>query len=97
MRIIARSKIVEYYEENFRAKSALEDWFTKTKKAEWSCFADVKKTFKTADYVGNQHYIFNIKGNEYRLIAVIKMSIKTVSIRFIGTHSEYDNINASNI
>lgn len=46
MRIIARSKIVEYYEENFRAKSALEDWFTKTKKAEWSCFADVKKHSK---------------------------------------------------
>lgn len=67
----------------------------KTKRAEWDCFADVKDTFNSVDNVGNQHYVFNIKGNNYRLIAVIKFTIKTIFIRFIGTHREYDKINAT--
>ncbi len=97
MRIIARSKIVEYYTEHPDAKTALEEWFVKTKRAEWTCFADIRKSFNSVDNVGNQHYVFNIKGNNHRLIAVIKYTIQTVFIRFIGTHSEYERIDATNI
>lgn len=97
MRIIARSKIIEYYTEHPDAETALEDWFHKVKQAEWTCFADMKKMFNSVDSVGNQHYVFNIKGNNYRLIVVIKFMIKTVLIRFIGTHAEYDLIDAKNI
>ena len=97
MRIISRNKLIEYYTKNADSKSALEEWFIKTKKAEWSCFEDIKNTFNRVDYVGNQHYVFNIKGNNYRLIVVIKFAINTILIRFIGTHAEYDKINASNI
>lgn len=97
MRIIARSKIIEYYTNHPDAKTALEEWYQKVKKAEWTCFADIKKMFNTADSVGNQHYVFNVKGNNYRLIVVIKFTIKTVLIRFIGTHAEYDAINAKNV
>lgn len=97
MRIIARSKIIEYYTEHPDAETALEDWFHKVKQAEWTCFADMKKMFNSVDSVGNQHYVFNIKGNNYRLIVVIKFTIKTVLIRFIGTHAEYDLIDAKNI
>lgn len=97
MRIIARKKIVEYYTENPNARVALEDWFHKTKESEWTCFADIKKTFNSVDNVGNQHYVFNIKGNNYRLVVVIKFTIKTVLIRFIGTHAEYDLIDVKNI
>lgn len=93
MRIIAKSKIVDYYKDNPDAEIALEDWYQKTKKAEWTCFADMKKTFNSVDSVGNQHYVFNIRGNNYRLVVVIKFTIKTVLIRFIGTHADYDNIN----
>lgn len=57
----------------------------------------MKKTFNSVDRVGNQHYVFNIKGNDYRLIVVVKFMIKTVLIRFIGTHAEYDKIDAKNI
>ena len=53
--------------------------------------------FNSVDNVGNQHYVFNIRGNNYRLIVVIKFTIKTVLIRFIGTHAEYDVIDAKNI
>jgi len=97
MRIIARSKIVEYYTEHPESQAALEDWYQKTKNAEWHCFTDVKKSFKTVDAVGNQHYVFNIKGNDFRLIVVIKMTIGLVLIRFIGTHAEYDKIDVRNI
>ena len=97
MRIIAKSKIVDYYTENPEAEIALEDWYHKTNLTEWNNFADMKKTFNSVDNVGNQHYVFNIKGNNYRLIVVIKFTIKTILIRFIGTHADYDKIDVKNI
>lgn len=97
MRVIAKSKITEYCINNKEAEIALEEWYQKTKKAEWTCFADMKKTFNSVDNVGNQHYVFNIKGNNYRLIVVIKFTIKTVLIRFIGAHVDYDKIDAKNV
>lgn len=92
MRIIAKSTIVEYYTKNPQAKSALMEWYEKTEEAEWHSFADIKRTFNSVNYVGNQHYVFNIKGNDYRLVVVIKFTPQNVYIRFIGTHSEYDKI-----
>ena len=92
MRIIARKKIVEYYTSHPQAKVALDDWYKKTEDAEWQNLADIKQTFNSVDYVGNQHYVFNIKGNDYRLVVVIKFTPKNVYIRFIGTHAEYDKI-----
>ncbi len=92
MRVIAKKKLVEYYTRHPQAKTALDDWFEKTEKAEWHSFADIKKTFNSVDYVGNQHYVFNIKGNDFRLVVVIKFTPQNVFIRFIGTHAEYDRI-----
>ena len=63
MRIIARSKIVEYYTFRPDSKIALEDWFHKVRNAEWTCFVDIKQIFRSADSIGNQRYVFNIKGN----------------------------------
>ena len=97
MRIIERSKIIEYYTKHQDAKTALEEWFTKVKRAEWTCFADMKQMFNSVDSVRNQHYVFNIMGNNHRLIVVVKFTIKTVLIRFIGTHAEYDLIDAKNV
>ena len=56
-------------------------------------FADIRTTFNSVDYVGNQHYVFNIKGNDFRLVVVIKFTPQQVFIRFVGTHAEYDKIN----
>ena len=92
MKIISRSTLVAYYTENPNAQSALEDWFEKTKRAHWTCYADMKKTFNSVDAVGNQHYVFNIKGNDYRLVVVVQFTPQRVYIRFIGTHKEYDRI-----
>ena len=100
MRIISKSTLVEYYTKEPKAKTALEEWYEKTKKSEWTCFAksewtcfaDIKNTFNSVDAVGNQRYVFNIKGNDYRLIVLIQFTPKTVYIRFVGTHEEYDAI-----
>lgn len=98
MRIIAHRTLVLFYTKHADAETALEEWFQKISKAEWNSFADIKKTFNSVDAVGNQHFVFNIRGNDYRLVAVVKFRIKMVYIRFIGTHSEYDKIDdCSNI
>lgn len=92
MRIIAHRTLVQYYTKNEGAKLALESWYTITKEEKWQNFADIKATFNSVDSVGNDHYVFNIKGNSYRLIVVIKFEFQIVYIRFIGTHAEYDKI-----
>ena len=92
MRIIAERTIRLYYEQHPEAKTALQDWAEKVKEANWTCFADIKQSFNSVDFVGNQHYVFNIKGNDFRLVAVIKFTPQFVLIRFIGTHAEYDRI-----
>lgn len=98
MRIISVRSIKEYYEANPSSKTALQDWVAKVRDANWNSLADMKQTFNSVDYVGNQHYVFNIKGNDFRLVAVVKFTPKFVLIRFIGTHAEYDKIrNIENI
>lgn len=92
MRVIKKKTLVDFYTKEPKAKDALEYWYDKTTKAAWTCYADMKKTFNSVDSVGNQHYVFNIKGNDYRLVVVVKFTISQVLIRFVGTHQEYDKI-----
>ena len=92
MRIISKKTIVDFYEKHADAKIGMEEWHKKVKDADWYCSADVKETFNSVDSVGNDRYVFNIKGNTYRLIAMILFQVKRVYIRFVGTHAEYDKI-----
>lgn len=92
MRIIAKRTLVEFYNAHSDAKTALEEWHKKTRNAKWSCFADVKKTFRSADSVGKGRFVFNIKGNDYRLVVLILFSTGMVYVRFVGTHAEYNRI-----
>lgn len=92
MRIIAKKALTDYYARHPEAKAALEDWYAKAKEAEWRNFSDIKATFNSVDAVGNQRYIFNIKGNDFRLIVIIQFNHGRIYIRFIGTHAEYDKL-----
>jgi len=65
--------------------------------AEWSRPTDIKEMFRSADIVANERVVFNVGGNKYRLVAAIHYRGKRIYIRFIGTHAEYDRINASTI
>ena len=99
MRIVSHRKLREFYESNGRedAKVALERWYQIVEDAQWATLSDIKLDFPSADYVGNQHYVFNIKGNRYRLVVVIKFWMGYVFIRFVGTHGEYDMIDCATI
>ena len=92
MPIISFRKLREFYEEDSNSKVALQDWHKRAGKAEWNDFSDIKKTFNTVDSVGNSRFVFNVKGNHYRIVALILFQIKRVYIRWVGTHKDCDKI-----
>lgn len=97
MVIISKSRLARFGWKHPDAAEALNRWYASTKGADWGSFADIKRTFPTADYVGNDRFVFNIRGNRYRLVVMIFFDIRTVFIRFIGTHAAYDNLEANKI
>jgi|SRR5690606_25625918 len=92
MRIVTYKRIKEFSEKHADAENLLNYWYHTVVSKEWNNFNDVKLTFNSVDYVGNHRFVFNIKGNAYRLVAIISFNSQKVYIRFIGTHSEYDKI-----
>lgn len=97
MRIIARKTLREFWEKHPDARPALESWYADTKAALWVTPNDIKATYRNASFVANKRVIFNIKGNQYRLVVVVEYRYRSVYIRFVGTHEEYDKIDAATI
>ena len=89
MHIISKKKLREFWDQYPKAKSPLEAWYQIAKRAAWQSFADVRKTFNTADRVG-RFVVFDIGGNKYRLIAAIHFNRGKLFIRHVLTHAEYD-------
>lgn len=92
MRIVTYKKIKEFVLIHQESESPLNFWYHTVKAKKWETINELRKDFNTVDYIGNHRFVFNIKGNDYRLIAIISFSAKKVYIRFIGTHAEYDRI-----
>lgn len=97
MRVIARKTLREFWEREPGAEESLKAWYAEAKNAEWKTSADVKATYRHASILKNSRVIFNIHGNTYRLIVAISYSAGIVYIRFVGTHTEYDKINAETV
>lgn len=97
MHVISHKKLRDFYERYPDAKVSIERWYDIAKSAEWTCFADIKRDFNSVDSIGNQRYIFNVKGNNYRIVVVVQFVIKRIYIRFVGTHAEYDKIDCKTI
>ncbi|MBR6187797.1 MAG: type II toxin-antitoxin system HigB family toxin [Prevotella sp.] len=97
MRIFTEKALKEFAALHPDALLPLQIWADIVENSHWTCFADVKQTFNTVDGIGNQRYVFDIKGNTYRIVAVIKFTIGFVYIRFVGTHNEYDKIDCLTI
>lgn len=97
MRVITPRKLREYSTKNPQAKIPLLAWYEVVKKADWNSLSDIKKDFNSVDYVGNNRYVFNIKGNDYRLVVIIIFISRKVYIRFIGNHKEYDKTDVKNV
>ncbi len=92
MRIISFRKLREFFEKDPAAKVPMQDWYKRARKAEWDNFSDMKKTFNSVDSVGNERYVFNVRGNHYRIVAKVKFAFKRMYIRWVGNHKDYDRI-----
>ena len=97
MNVISKRTLVLFYKKHSEAKIALEVWHSDAKKSIWSTPDDIKKIYSSASFLKDNRVIFNIKGNDFRLIVHIDYPRKIVRVKFIGTHSEYDKINAEEI
>jgi len=79
------------------SEQALRAWYAEAKEANWVGPNDIKAQYLSASVIGNSRVVFNIKGNKYRLIVAIKYEFKIVYIRFVGTHKEYDAVDARSV
>ena len=97
MRLISRRKLIEFWTRYADREEQLKAWASEVEHANWKTPSDVKARYGTADFLKGDRVVFNIKGNHYRLIVKIQYNIQIVFIRFIGTHKEYDKINAEDV
>lgn len=97
MRIISRKTLRDFWGTHADSEQSLRAWFHETKSANWKSFTDIKARYRSADLLPGNRVIFNIKGNTYRLIVHLHFKTGIVFIRFIGTHAEYDKIDATTI
>jgi mRNA interferase HigB len=97
MVIISKSTLNKFGNDYTDSKEALLNWYQITKNADWSNYHELKTTFNSIDAVGNDRYVFNIKGNRYRLIALIIFETRTLFILFVGTHDDYNKIIADKV
>lgn len=95
MRIIARSTLREYWQKHPDTEQPLKAWFDDASRANWQSPSDIKGVYANASIIANNRVVFNIKGNNYRLIIHIRYEIGIIFICFIGTHKEYDKIDAN--
>ncbi len=97
MHIISRKPLREFSEKHPPAKNPLDMWFAEVSHTTWANFSDVKATYGSADGVADNRVIFNIGGNKYRLVVKIAYKTGKVFVRFVGTHAEYNKIDAKTI
>lgn len=103
MRIIARRTLREFvatlagHKDQPAVKAALDAWFDEVSKADWTTSADLKRRYATASIVNAERIVFNIKGNDYRLVVAIDFEKALVWIRWIGTHKAYDKIDVTEV
>ncbi len=97
MRVISRKALREFWEGHPDARQALQAWYADVKHTSWASPADVKRAYRNASFVANNRVVFNIKGNKYRIIVAVQYKFQIVFIRFVGTHQEYDQVDAASV
>ena len=100
MRVFSLSTLKAYWEthpDGAGARGAAQTWYRHTLKADWASPADVKSQFGSASILGDGRVVFNIAGNKYRVVVWINYAYRVVYVRFIGTHAQYDRIDARTI
>lgn len=94
MRIIALPPLIAFYTKHADAEGPLKAWIAHVRNATWQSPNDVKADFASASILGSNRVVFNIKGNDYRLIVAISYVAQIVLVKFVGAHAEYDRVDA---
>ncbi|WP_414832077.1 type II toxin-antitoxin system HigB family toxin [Afifella sp. YEN Y35] len=97
MRIIARPRLIAFGERFPDAKAQLDVWWAEARRAEWASPADIKAQYRNASILKGGRVVFNICGNKYRLIVKFDYAKRIGFVRFLGTHKEYDQIDAEEV
>lgn len=97
MRIISRRTLREFWEKHPDARQPLQAWYADVKHADWKSPTEIKNVYRNASFIANNRVVFNIKGNRYRVVVAVQYKYRLVYLRFVGTHQEYDKIDAATI
>ncbi|MBD8524606.1 type II toxin-antitoxin system HigB family toxin [Pseudoxanthomonas sp. CAU 1598] len=97
MKVVAVSTLRSFWESHPDSEQPLKAWYDEAKHAEWATPQDIRDRYASASFVGRNRVVFNIKGNDYRLIVAVAYRFQAVYIKFIGTHAEYDRIDAATV
>lgn len=97
MHLITRQKLKQFWEEHPSANGALQSWAKEVEHANWKSPNDIKSHYRSADPIGDNRVVFNIKGNTYRLVVKFHYNTQIAFVRFVGTHEEYNKIDAEKI
>lgn len=97
MRVISRKALRLFWESHADARQALQAWYADVKRAQWKSPTDIKKAYRNASIIANNRVVFTVKGNKYRVVVTVQYKFGIVFIRFVGTHQEYDQIDATTI
>jgi len=97
VRVIAKKTLRDFWLKHADSEDQLKAWFSETEKSEWNTMNALKSEYPSASILKDNRVVFNIKGNTYRLIVKFNWEYQICWIRFVGTHAEYDKINANEI
>lgn len=97
MRVIAVKHLREFCEAHPPAAPALQSWAEEARTAHWKTPHDIKDRYNSASFLGGNRVVFNIKGNDYRLVVAVAYRFEAVYVKFIGTHAQYDAIDAETV
>ena len=97
MRVIAVAALKAFWQQHPDAEQPLKAWFEEASKASWTQRSDIKAQYRSASILKNRRVVFNIKGNDYRLVVAVAYRLQIVYVKFIGTHKEYDAVDAETV
>jgi len=97
MRVIAISTLRTFWEKYPDAQTPLKAWFALASRAQWKSPSDIKAAYRNASFAANNRVVFNVKGNDYRLLVLVRYDKGLLFVKFVGTHAQYDKINVHNV
>ena len=97
MRIISKRTLREFWERFRDAEEPLLAWYREVEKEDWDSPAKVKEKYRSASIIKGSRVVFNIKGNNYRVVVKVNYQYRVVYVRFVGTHAEYDEVNVEEV